>query len=999
MSRYDTSLQAPGLNLRPQDTSSQLVSALGSVFEGTTAAAAASARIERVKEAEKLRIRNDHERIAREQFTKAERARLVQEQAQAQVSSDKVSDKIYNLLMDPRAENPEWLLKQGIAGVDLSRSDMERDQWQKFTLAQQSSVRRLREKENQEAALDEQRTMRRQFKIMATQADANIDLDSMMRDPDNLLENMSDYYMTSMLTAAGDDIEDPTIRGLLSDVAVEHAIARFQREAYPKLQQSRQINQETMGREKINNLTESFLDGESSASDFLTSLDVTLTREFSERAPSDHERLRLDIVKGTLTELGKLPNGMTAVDAMAKADEIFDAIPPGYISDSEKRAYRDQFFDEIIPQAAKREASREANLALQELQLQTNADGTPKDYVTALMDAASPGPGNSPSILESRQERVLTELGLERGNPEHAIAIAVVQEQFNSLNAEAGRYAAKAANELGLGLAARSGQIRTDKDGTALAGSQLLNTNKIGSLEMDAIGQAMQGAGLNPEDYGIREGAIIDFNQIMGQQNGEAVVDLIVGQEVDLWRVNPQAAIPAELKDVVTRLMSEGGPGSLRAVQVVADRMLPHHRTQLQDHMTTDEMFRFSILRHGDEMGLQLSDVQAAIDIPPSVLKEAKTNYGIIFNENPDVIEDSKRPIMKSLEVLAEGFSDDVGEFQRTLVEDSSSRYFFLQTSIEARAIAESQGRSVEEDDYALAAAKVKAHMEKRGYRMAVFNGTGKFIYDPHGHMSSDRSVQETWSTQLRSRTGGGDREMLAEVLGIDYIPDPGTDPNAETLFRMGLIKRLTDTLDLDDPQFEEQFMMYRGVNIVWEPLRPNHPLVEPFLKSPDGGLPMIPRATFINQDGEEERVDIISLQEFVDSGTPYPFIARSQHADEIIVAEEEQAKIQSRQHALDWRKRLQEANRRELERHAEMADRNNEKFIGLVSSMLDVQYNPNWREEAEAAKFAELERLDTMADRSNTAIWNWATDFSYNEQWRQDAEAAKFEDLRRFNN
>ena len=515
---------------------------------------------------------------------------------------------------------------------------------------------------------------------------------------------------------------------------------------------------------------------------------------------------------------------------------------------------------------------------------------------------------------------------------------------------------------------------------------------------MDSIGSALETAGLDPAAYGIREGAVIDFNQIIGQKDGEAVVDLIVGQEVDLWRMNPQAAIPAELKDVALRLMSEGGPGSLRAVQVMADRLLPHHRTQLQDHMSADDRFKYSILRHGDEMGLQLSAVQAAIDIPPSVLREARANYDIIFNQNPNVIEDSKKPIMKSLEILAEGFSDDVGEFQRSLVEDSSSRYFFLQTSIQARAIADSQGRAVEEGDYGLAAAKVKADMEGRGYRMAVFNGTGEFIHDPHGHMSPDRSIQETWATQLRSRTGTGDREMLAEVLGIDYVPDPGQAPNAEALFKMGLIKKLTDTLDLDDPEFVEQFMRYRGVEIAWEPLRPNHPLVEPFLRSQGGGLPMIPRAVFINQDGQEERADIISLQDFVDNGTPYPFIARSRQADEILVEEEEQVQIKSRRRAGHWRKRLQEANKLELQRYAQLADRENQAVYGVVDSILNPEYNPQWRQETEAAKFQELERVSDLADRSNEVIWNWATDFSYNEQWRQDAEAAKFLDLRRFN-
>ena len=59
MSRYSNGLNTPGLNLRPQDTSSQLVGALNSVFAGTSAAAGAYARIENAKKAEKARIAQD----------------------------------------------------------------------------------------------------------------------------------------------------------------------------------------------------------------------------------------------------------------------------------------------------------------------------------------------------------------------------------------------------------------------------------------------------------------------------------------------------------------------------------------------------------------------------------------------------------------------------------------------------------------------------------------------------------------------------------------------------------------------------------------------------------------------------------------------------------------------------------------------------------------------------------------------------------------------------
>ena len=246
MSRYNTQLNTPGLNLRPRDTGSQLVSALGSVFSGTTAAASASARIQRAKDAEKSRIRNEHNRIASSAFSQAERQRVAQERQKIQQDRDKVSDSIYNTLMDPRAENPEWLLQQGIAAVDNARTQQEEDQWQQFTLSQMGAVRRLRERETTQEAANEERTYKRQLKLMMAEADAGLNIEELLRDPENMLSNLNDYYMTSAFTAAGDDIDDPNKRRMLADAAVDHAVSRFYKDGYPRIQNARQATGEMM---------------------------------------------------------------------------------------------------------------------------------------------------------------------------------------------------------------------------------------------------------------------------------------------------------------------------------------------------------------------------------------------------------------------------------------------------------------------------------------------------------------------------------------------------------------------------------------------------------------------------------------------------------------------------------------------------------------------------------------------------------------------------------
>lgn len=901
MSRYDTSLQAPGLNLRPMDTSSQLVSALGSVFEGTTAAAAASARVQRAKEAEKLRIRREHEQIAQQKFTEAERARLIAEQQGAKVASDKVSDKIYNLLMDPRADNPEWLLQQGIAGVDLSRSDIERDQWQKFTLSQQSAVRRLREETEQEEALNEQRSMRRQFRLMAAQADAGLDFESLMRDPDNLLENTSDYFMTAMLTAAGDDIEDPKIRGLLADVAVEHAISRFQRDLYPRLEQSRQVNQETMGREKINNLSEAFIAGELPPSSLLAGVTGTIAKEFSTRTPADQMAMTVKFVEGTLSELGKLPNGMTAPQAMAKADELLAAVPTSLLPDSAREEYRRQFHEEILPRSAKRETYREINLALEGLTQQTNFNGVQKTWDEALIESASAtGPG-SPSILDSKFELILTNLGLERDNPDHAFAIAAAREQVEAYRNQAQQLASQRGKGLAMAVMARNGGLTRGKDATAFANEMFLNSQTPSELDVLEITSIMETAGLDPASFGIAEGQQVDWNEIMQQPQGREAIQIIAAQQTSLWTRNGNAEIPEEFASWFTRLMDAGGDGNIWLLQSVADGLSYHHYGQLEDRMSSNDRFKLAAVRFGDELGLTLQDVDRRLSLPDEALTTARANFNMLYGRDPDVIESSKAVYMKKLEAMTQGIAEGPDGARAVLPESPTSRYFFLEAEVEARALAAADGRAVpNESDYSTAAASVLSKIKEKGMRVVAFENVGQFIFDPHGHVSSDINLQDMWEFQLAAPITAENRQAVAEAMGID-VNDALTANAADArgLYEGAIRRQLLDTLP-ETATFQD-VDNYMKAPIAWVPVRPTHPLFSNFMRDANGGLPFRPVIRVVDANGESQDIDIMDPRDF---DGPWPFIGTLRglnYVEDTSNAMQRWAWRKQRAHAANW--------------------------------------------------------------------------------------------------
>lgn len=903
MSRYDTSLQAPGLNLRPMDTSSQLVSALGSVFEGTTAAAAASARVQRAKEAEKLRIRREHEQIAQQKFSEAERARIIAEQQGAKVASDKVSDKIYNLLMDPRAENPEWLLQQGIAGVDLSRSDIERDQWQKFTLSQQGAVRRLREETAQEESLNEQRSMRRQFKLMAAQADAGLDVDSLMRDPNNLLENASDYYMTAMLTAAGDDIDDPAIRSLLADTAVEHAISRFQRDLYPRLEQSRQVNQETMGREKINNLTEAFLDGQLSGQDMLSGFTGTMAKEFSNRTPADQMAMTVKFVEGTLNELGRLPNDMTAPEAMAKADELLAAVPSSLLPESERRIYRDQFHADILPRAAKRRAYQEVNLALEGLTKQTNFNGVPKTWDEALIESASSGGPGVPSILDSKMELVLTNLGLDRDNPDHAFAIGAVREQFEAYRGQASQLASQRAKGLGLGVLARNGGITRGKDATAYANEMFLNSQIPSEMDVLEIGSVMEAAGLDPAAFGIVAGQQVDWNEIMQLPQGRDAIQIIAAQQAGLWTRNGNAELPEEFASWFTRLMDAGGEGNLWLLQGVADGLSYHHYGQLEDRMSSNDRFRLSAVRFGDELGLSLGDVQRRLALPDDALTTARANFNLLYGRDPEVIEDSKAIYMKKLEAMTEGIAEGPDGARALLPDSSTSRYFFLEAEVEARALAAADGRTVpSEEDYGTAAASVLNKIKSKGMRVVAFDNVGQFVYDPHGHTSSDLNLRDMWGYQSEAPVTEANKAAVAEAMGVDaddWMISGAT--TAGELYEGSVRRQLLDSLP-PDSTFQD-VDMYMKAPISWVPVQPNHPLFGAFMRDANGGVPFRPVIQVVDSNNETQTIDIMDPRDF---DGPWPFVGTLrglQYREESAYGNMQAwAREKERTHAAKWR-------------------------------------------------------------------------------------------------
>ena len=872
MSRYNTQLNTPGLNLRPRDTGSQLVSALGSVFSGTTAAASASARIQRAKDAEKARIRNEHNQIAQQAFSQAERERIAQQRQQNQAAKDKVSDSIYNTLMDPRAENPEWLLQQGIAGVDNALTQQEEDQWQQFTLSQMGAVRRLRERETTQEAANEERSFKRQVRLMMAQADAGIDFDELLRDPDQMLGNLTDYYMTSAFTAAGDDIDNPEYRAMLADAAVDHSLARFKAEGIPRIQQARQVTSEAMGYEMLQNSEEAFFEGSLSGSEFVSEMTGVFSRQFSNRTPRQQQDLAKNMAEQTVERLAQLPGDISATVAGERFEEFVASLPPGTFNEVTKEKLRQRFFQQSLPAQASSRATQLLEKKMREFETQTNIAGVPKTTDEAMLDMLETTSDGETDMYGLIEDQIGTEMGLDPNNEDHLFAFSTIRKQIDSARAKALSYQSRVLkNESALALW-NSGQITTNTQSNDAYKATSFGSGRFNEYESSQIRAVMTAVGMDPDAYGIVQGSPVDFTTLHSQEGGEQVVDTIARQFATGLNRNPLANRPEGLRDRIENLLLSQTEGNLRAVQTIYGTLNPAHRKRLKEGMSPSVRARLIGLHYGSVFGKTDQEIEQVMSLPDAVLQEAANNYSIVQGADPRSIERGKSQKVKVLEEILETNFGSVEEGKSLLVNNPMGEYYFQQVEIYARAVASEEGRNYPSaEDYRAGSIRAWTEMEDDGATLATYlspegNPISQWVADPVGHIPDGTDISDLWAQQNRNADRNSPEfQSLAGSLGIDYVFDSTGGENAfsELALTMGIQEAG------DNPALYQGMLPERNDSVEWRPMNPNTEIARQMMRSTGGGVAMVPYYRRM-VDGREKLIQLVRP----DLNSAWPFVA-----------------------------------------------------------------------------------------------------------------------------
>ena len=887
MSRYNTQLNTPGLNLRPRDTGSQLVSALGSVFSGTTAAASASARIQRAKDAEKARIRNEHNRIASSAFTQAERQKFAMQRQQEQVARDRVSDDIYNTLMDPRATNPEWLLQQGIAAVDNARTQQEEDQWQQFTLSQMSAVRRLRERETTQEAANEQRTFSRQLKRMVVEADVGVDFDALLRDPENMLSNLTDYYMTSLFTAAGDDIDDPDKRRLIADAAVDHAISRFSREGVPRIEQARQVTGEAMGYEMLENSREAYFDGSLEAQNFVTEMQGVISRQFSNRTAQGQAALARQMAGQSIEALAQLPNDMTAGQASDRMEALIKALPPGTFSFAEKETFRRKFYESSLPKTVSSRITQLVETTRRQFETQTTINGTPRTPEEAQMDMIQVAPGSDKDIYGLIEDRVISELGLDINNEEHAFAFNQARQQIDRGRESAIRLMTNMHRGKADRLSLLSGAITTTNDASNGFAATSFGSGKWVKEDVDILREAVIGADMDPTDMGLVEGEPIDFNRLFERPEGEEVINLVIQQFTDAWNHNSLAPIPAGMKTRIEGLLSqsgEGQEGNQHALSALMIKLSPSHKANLYDKMDRVNKGRLIGLEYGTVFGLSDTEIEQAFNVPDQLIADAATNLAILSNTDANYLESSKRRALVIVEGISEAAFSTVENAQHFLVNNPMSEFFFQQVEIRARAIAQNQdGTNIPNDShYKQAGLSVFTRMKEDGLSLMTFhnedgNAFDQFVVDPNRHAPEGTQIANLWQQQ-RENASEEDPSFkgLMNAVGLTRETLPaGEEDDYSKLARAMYLQDVQDQRSQGIISPEQATILaqggLQGGTIYWRPMTPSHPYFRRAMLDKGGGVPMIP---FFKKERESDGLQYEDPLFGVNDFETWPFMA-----------------------------------------------------------------------------------------------------------------------------
>ena len=830
MSKFQSGLNTPGLNLRPQDTSSQLVGALNSVFAGTAAAAGAYTRIENAKKAERARITQDHARVAQQVFTESDRKRVAQEQAKSQATVNNVQDAQFGLLMDSRADNPEWLLQQGLAGVDNARTDQEKSAWQSFTLSQNSAVTRQRANQETEDAADEMRTYRRGLKVMGAQAASGLDVPNLVRDPGGALENTVDYFLDSLMGASGDDIDDPKMRAAMADVATDMAVSTFYRDVYPKIEQARQLNQETMGHEMVANVSEGFIDGSVDATTALKNIDGVLTRQFANRTPAELQKMRVGMITDTVSHLGELRDGLPAEMAIEKVEALLGALPRGVMPQDQIDTVRNNFYDKQLPGAAERETAR--GLAQQEAMIRGQVDkhGNPRSRA-ATLDLMLTN-----KDFDLIAEAQIKKLGLDPENIDHAFAIASVRKASDGM-AQAAIQARSAAAKTEDSRRKMFEGTMVPGDATGVWKAGAMGTNVSTSETVDAMRSQWSSEGtegVSFDELGISPGSPVDWTKLY-EVGGEKALAMITGAEAAGWNNNPGVDLPQEAVKQVVAMMRDGDTGKRLAAQNFMDQLSPSQSNRmLRKIPRRDRAYARAVIYADDlqikpeELDLQLQRIdQFTADGDGAKIQKFfdSTNEGDL-RELRDATSGALEAITKPLGGFASA--------QVKMTDDHLSSYYF--DRVFETAVAASGSPRPTEDDLEAAAILVYGEFEDNDFHLVTVGGTQRFVQDVYGHTNPEDSPVAVFNAQMNAPMDVGTTDAILQLVGRSW--DSETPPPGDTkLFMENIAIELASSSAKNPAAFAANL---RHSEIEWLPVSPSSQYWKAY-NGPNGGVPMIP--------------------------------------------------------------------------------------------------------------------------------------------------------------
>lgn len=827
MSRYNSGINTPGLNLRPQDNSSQLVGALNSVFAGTAAAAGAHARIENAKSAEKARIRQDHARVAQQVFTEAERKRVAQEQAKVQASVDGVQDKQYALLMDSRSDNPEWLLQQGLAGVDNARTDQEESAWQQFTLSQKASVDRQRDKQETEAAADEMRTYRRGLKVMGAKAQSGLDVPGLVRDPGMALENTVDYYLDSLMGAAGDDIDDPKKRAALADVATDMGVQSFYRNVFPQIEQARQLNQETMGYEMVANVGEGFIDGSVDATEALQNIDGILSRQFANRTPAEIQEMRTKMVGQTVSQLGELRDGLGADAAADKVEDLLSALPAGVMPPAAVTEIRNNFYDKQLPAAAERETAR--SLAQQEAMIrgQVDENGNPRSRSATL--GLMLQNGDFDRIAETQ----IMQLRLDPQNPDHAFAIQGIRGASDKMASEAMRQAAAAAKQGSDRATLYQGNL-TPGDATSAwkAGAMGTGTATTETANLEAT-WASTGSEIPFKDLGLSPGQPIDWDGLM-EKGGEQAVAMVAGAEARLWGRNAGVDLPPEAGKQLVAMMRSGSAGGRLASQNFFDSLPPQQSDRLLGSLPPKDRAYARAVVFADDLQITPDDLALQLQrIDEFKASGDAAQIQRFFDGATDTSFKQLRDTTRhAIQAIASPFGGRA-EARMALGNDNMTSYYF--DRVFETAMAANGGTPPDDDQLEAASLIVYGEFEDQGFGLVTVGGGTRFVQDRFKHTNPQIGPVETFDLQLQGAIDLETAQSVMRAIGRSW--DSDTPP--------GDARRFMESVAIEaavggNAELGREFTQ---ADITFQPVSPASPWWDMYANSPQGGVPMIPFA------------------------------------------------------------------------------------------------------------------------------------------------------------